>query len=380
MKEIILYALLVIVLTCGCKQSDNNTYKSERKYLEKQHTKHAKGFSISSNLSTYIVEVNNPWQGAQNIQYRYAFTHKDTACLLTGFDEVIPFPVRRVVCLSTTHIAYIDLLDAAKCIVGVSGAQYVSNSVVREQIMLGYSLDVGYEQSLNYELLVDLKPDLVFSYGVGAESAGYLQKLKDLKIPVIFIAEYLEENPLGKSEWLKVFGVVFEKYEKSDTLFSQIEREYIDIKNNVAGIKTKPNVFINLPWKDTWFFPGNRSYMVCLIEDAGGNYMLNNLMGNQSYPFSMEVALEKGMNADIWINSGMANSLNDIAIEFPRLTILPPFRNSSIFNNNKRENSSGGNDFWESGVVEPNIILKDLVKIFYPDSIDHELVYYKKLK
>jgi iron complex transport system substrate-binding protein len=369
----------MVTMFLGCNQTMNDRGQAEDVNLAILKLQHAKGFTISLISNGFIIEVFNPWQGATNIKYRYAFMDEIPEVELRGFDEVITFPVQRVVCLSTTHVAFIDLVNESEKIVGISGFELVSNPLVRAGFEKGIVRDVGYEQSLNYELLVELKPDVVFSYGVGAESAGYLQKLKDLKIPVVFIADYLEESPLGKSEWVKVFGAIFGKYYESDSLFSEIEGEYLKVKEIVAGIENKPNVFINLPWQEAWYFPGNQSYMASLIEDAGGNYIFSNLTGNHSYPFSVEVALEKGMVADIWINTGTAHTLKDIALEFPRLTILPSYKDGKVFNNNNRTIPAGGNDFWESGVTSPHLILKDLVKIFYPDSIDHDLVYYKQL-
>jgi iron complex transport system substrate-binding protein len=373
----VLYVLIITAM--GCKQVSNESRKPEIDSLSIRQTIYAKGFTISLISNGFIIEVFNPWQGATNIKYRYAFMDETSEDELKGFDEVITFPVQRVVCLSTTHVAFIDLVGESEKIVGISGSELVSNPLVRVGFERGIVRDVGYEQSLNYELLVELKPDVVFSYGVGAESAGYLQKLKDLKIPVVFIADYLEESPLGKSEWVKVFGAIFGKYYESDSLFSEIEGEYLKVKEIVAGSENKPNVFINLPWQEAWYFPGNQSYMASLIEDAGGNYIFSNLTGNHSYPFSVEVALDKGMMADVWINTGTAQTLKNIALEFPRLTILPSYKNGKVFNNNNRTIPTGGNDFWESGVTSPHLILKDLVKIFYPDSLDHDLVYYKQL-
>ncbi len=120
--------------------------------------------------------------------------------------------------------------------------------------------------------------------------------------------------------------------------------------------------------------------MANLIRDAGGNYSLSHLDGNSSHPFSIESALVKGMEADVWINTGSAESLHEISSNFPQLKVLPVFRSGNVYNSIKRTNKLGGNDFYESGAVKPNLILKDLVKIFYPDSIEHELVYFQKLE
>jgi iron complex transport system substrate-binding protein len=90
--------------------------------------------------------------------------------------------------------------------------------------------DVGYGQNLNYELMVNLKPDLVMVYGIGSEVTSYTGKLEELGIPVVMVAEYLEESPLGKAEWIKFIGALFEKEQMAGEYFQKIEKEYNRLK------------------------------------------------------------------------------------------------------------------------------------------------------
>lgn len=370
--------LSLLIIACGQRQSnEQDNHISNSKLLP---VSHARGYTISEIDNGVSLTVLNPWQDAHNVQYKYLFCRDKETDLDKGFSEVIPVPVKRVVCLSTTHIAYIDGLGASDAIVGVSGAGFVSNTNVRSRIGKGLVKDVGYEQALNYELLVSLKPDVVLAYGVGAEMAGYLQKLKDLRIPVVFVGDYLEENPLGKAEWLKVFGLLLGKYQQADSLFTDIAQEYNRIKSSLPSGLNKPKVFLNLPWKDVWYFPGGQGYMANLIADAGGDYILNHLQGSKSYPFSIENALEYAAKSDIWLNTGMANSISEIESDLPIVKGLAVLTTGNVFNNNNRVNPTGGNDFWESGVVNPHIILKDLIEILYPQNQNHQLVYYKQLQ
>ncbi len=327
----------------------------------------------------YVLEVYNPWQGA-DVTYKYALVNSSNAFNSDSFDEIIPIPVSRIVCLSTTHISYLSLLNADSLIVGVSGAEFVSNSNVRQRIEAGLVKDVGYEQSINFELLLSLKPDVVFTYGVGAEMVGYLQKLRDLNIPVVFIGDYLENSPLGKAEWLKVFGAFLGKVSLADSLFEDIDNEYNTLRRLVANEKPKPKVFLNLPWKDVWYFPGGEGYMSQLISDASGEYMLSHLEGSKSHPFGIEASLEYASNADIWLNTGTINSINELLESFPLASKIPVVSEKNVYNNNNKMNNFDGNDFWESGAVNPHIILKDLIKIFHPHIIDHELVYYQHIE
>ncbi|MFA5648742.1 MAG: ABC transporter substrate-binding protein [Bacteroidales bacterium] len=372
--------IFILFLLASCVNNQQADSAQQNKTLATFPVEQATGFTLSAIEQGYQISVTNPWQEAQGVEYRYLLTDKNILPRDVAFDEVIKTPAKRIVCLSTTHVAFIDRLGEANRIVGVSGADYVSSELVQKRIAEKLVKDVGYEQALNYELVVSLKPDVVLAYGVGAEMAGYLQKLKDLKIPVIFIGDYLEENPLGKAEWIKVFGLLLDKYALADSIYSEVQTEYLGLKNMLPKDIVKPNVFINLPWKDIWYFTGSQGYLASLIDDAGGNYLLRHLEGNRSYPFSIENSLEYAAKADIWINPNMANSVADIIAEVPILKGFSLVSDSTIFNNNNRVSPKGGNDFFESGTVNPHLILKDLIKIFHPNQLHHELVYYKPLR
>lgn len=56
-------------------------------------------------------------------------------------------------------------------------------------------------------------------------------------------------------------------------------------------------------------------------------------------------------------------------------------KTGNVYNNNARINNSGGNDYWESGTSNPDIVLSDLIKILHPEILpNHQLVYYRKLE
>jgi len=46
----------------------------------------------------------------------------------------------------------------------------------------------------------------------------------------------------------------------------------------------------------------------------------------------------------------------------------------------KRTSTKGANDYWESGVVYPDLVLRDMLKIMHPEAVNEEFVYYQQLK
>lgn len=341
----------------------------------------AKGFTISRAGNIKILRVFNPWEGAKGVAYKYILCPKGQLIPDSLRNEKIIYtPVTRIVCLSTTHIALLSFLDKRNTLVGVASPNYVSDSVVRHMYKAGKIMDVGFDQALNYEILVSLKPDLVLAYGIQGETATQFKKLEELGIKVVLNGEYLEPSPLGKLEWVKFLASFYNVSSETSARFNAIAKEYTRLADSCRNLKDKPTVMCGLPWKGAWYIPGGESYLAQMIRDAGGNYLWNDIKQRESVPINFEKVIERASNADFWINTGTSNSLNDVANEDIRLQKVKPFIQKKVFNNNALTCETGGNDFWESGIVRPHIILKDLIKIFHPELLpSHSLVYYKKL-
>jgi iron complex transport system substrate-binding protein len=197
----------------------------------------------------------------------------------------------------------------------------------------------------------------------------------------MFIADYLETDPLAKAEWIKVFGALYCCEKESDEIFSAIRDRYNEIRSFVAGnIKERPRILLGYPWKDTWFISPGNSYSSALLSHAGGDYLWKETISDVSMPMGVESVWYKALNADFWINPGTAASINEILALDNRLAEFPCVSKGNIFNNNKRVRTDVGNDYWESGSLYPDVILKDLASIFHPELFPGYVpVYYKKL-
>lgn len=371
MRNIIyIIAFAFIAISCGeAKKSGSDSIAKH------SHTKYAKGFDIILSDSLITVTVSTPlnFPNSEALIYRLCLGSK------TNLEpDVISIPVKRVVCMSSTHIGFIGALNADSVIVGISGTKYVNNPKVFDRIVNGKIAEVGYDQGLNYELLSRLKPDVVFAYGVGSESLSYIDKLKELGLRVVMVPDYLETSPLGRAEWIKFFGVFLGKQKLADSIFNAVEVNYKNLCSVTPSNESKPKVFLNMPFRDIWYFPGTENYFVQFISDAGGNYVFPELKGSQSHPVSTEVAYKTGLDCDVWLNTGIANSLGDIAATDMRFTDFKAFKSGRVYNNNKRIGQGGGNDFWESGVVHPDFILRDLMKIFHPTLFPNDSLYFYK--
>ena len=304
--------------------------------------------------------------------------------------------VKRVVCLSTTHIAYLDAINETRSIIGISGRQYIYNDKLRNAV------DVGYESAIDYETLMALEPDIVFAYAVPGQPADYIQKIRQLGICIVEVPEHLEDHPLGKAEFLVAFAAYFDKevmameqfhwiYETYEE-YCLLARQAVTLRQRRKALENgsssqdslnttfKPvKVLINAPFKDVWYVPGTESHQHILIRDAGG-VILGSEHGKKTTVISTEQAYIYALEADFWLHPNQFSDLSSLAASDQRFAEIPAFRNGNVWNNNLRSTRGGGSDYFESGAVSPHLILADLVAIFYPDALPkHKFVYYNKL-
>jgi len=373
---------VLTLISSSCVQKERKHAKSESALPGLIITK-AERFTLKKTDSCTILTIRNPWQGATDIEQVYYLVSRSSGLLhYADTSHIIRVPVKRIICTSTTHVAMIAALGEEASIAGVSGSKYIYNESVAERIRSGSIPDIGYDAGINNELILKINPDLLVMYGIGGEGQGYTGKLKEMGIKIMFDADYLENDPLGKAEWIKLFGSLFCKETVSDSIFKSIALSYEKLKDHISGeIKNRPSVLLGLPFKDIWYISPGNSYISRLIDDAGGHYLWNNMESSMSMPYSLEDVYFKSARAEFWLNTGSAISKSEIAAFDPRLTTIESFINGNLYNNNKRISPGGGNDYWESGTINPQVILKDIASILHPGLFkDYDLVYYRKIE
>ncbi|QZT37954.1 ABC transporter substrate-binding protein [Halosquirtibacter xylanolyticus] len=374
MNRILLILSFIIVLV-GCNERKNNTDKIS---FESGANKYAKGFTIDS--STLV--VTSPWQDAEGFNLKYTILDNSDSTMKSASAFRLPTKINRIISFSTTHLAFLKALGEEEKIVGISGTQYVNDSTTAARIQRGEIQEIGYDNSLNEELIISLKPDVIFAYGVGSEVMELYDRFKKFNIPVVVIGEYNELHPLGKLEWIKVFGLLLDKSKLSNTIFEEKCKEYIKGVNLVKeSSQTLPEVMTGFPYKDAWWVAGDKTTLAQFIRDAGGDYIWSDRDENKASPVSFEEVYVRSQKAQFWIDCGMMSSIQQILDTDPRFKSFRPLKEDHIFNNNLRTGASGGNDYWESGVMNPDKVLNDLIAIFHPTLLpNHEFYYYKKLK
>ena len=366
----------IVWCMCSCGSSGNIDDYNLAVYTPT----YAAGFRIvgAEGKQSTIIKVTNPWQSANNVE-TMLFIARAGEKAPAGFrGQVLQGDANRIVCMSSSHIAMLDAIGAVESVVGVSGKDFVSNPYIganRHSIA-----DVGYDGNINFELLVAQRPDIVLLYGVTG-ACTMQSKLDELGISYIYIGEYVEEDPLGKTEWLVALAEIVGCREQGIAYFSEIPQRYNHLKSMAAAASSPtPKVMLNTPYADSWFMPSTTSYLARLIADAGGDYIYKKNTSNHSQPIDLEEAALLTTEADIWLHVEGVSSLQDLCNQYPKFANMPCVLRGEVYSSDKRKVPGGGNDYWEAGVVQPDVILRDLIKVFHPELISEELVYYRKIE
>ena len=321
------------------------------------------GDSLSGSVTIHSL---NPWQGAEDVTTTFTIFAPDSE-VPSGVNGIAG-PAERLVVMSSSQVAMLDELGALNRLVGLSGLQYITNPTIKSG--QAKPADLGYDSNFNYELLASLNPDAIILYGVDSQSL-IENKIRELGIPFLYFGDYLEDDPVGRAEWIVAMGYLTGLEDKAIDFHKTLVERYSAEKAQTCGdTKQRQKVLLNAPYNDSWFIPGPANYLSRLISDAGGTVLRpegKSPDDNTSSSVSTEEALLLGRQADVWINPGSFHSLKEIS------QMLPLFSDLSVFNtgrvaNFKQSVNSPGNDFYESGVLHPDLILRELRAIFLEDS------------
>jgi iron complex transport system substrate-binding protein len=340
----------------------------------------SKGFSIEYREGYKLVSVKAPWPGASR-GYAYALyprgAPRPAGISADGFFEV---PLRRVVTFSTTYLPQISAIGEAASVVGVDDAANVSDPTIRSRIASGAVAEAARNWAPNVELLIALAPDAVFAYGMGNEWDQY-PKLAEAGLPVVLSGEWNETDPLARAEWIEFIAAFYDREGRAQELYAETAAEYERIRAIAAKEADRPRVLVNGPFQGAWPVSGGASYMAKLIADAGAAYLWSDDSSTGGLTLSVEAVFERALRADYWLNPSQAvTDRAGIAALDPRLAALPAVRAGRVWNATLRMGPGGGNDYYESAVLHPDLVLSDLVKIFHPSLLaDRPFVYYRNI-
>ena len=367
-KFTFLFIFSIIAVSCKDKVADTTTHE------QTSTIKYAKGFDIVKNGEDYTLLIKAPYPESKEI-----ITYTLTKNKKTADTKEIEIPILSVVATSTTHIPFMELLNVEEKIVGFPNTDFISSPKTRQLIDTKKLIDLGHPEDINTESLVELNPDLVIGFSLTSNNKMF-NNIEQMGIPVILNGDWLEETPLGRAEWIKFYGVLFNKEKEADSIFKVIEKNYLDAVEIAKKSSEKPTLLAGGLFKDVWYMPAGDSFEATFLKDANVDYLWKDSEGKGSLALNIESVFDKGKNASIWISPSFHETLLDLEETNAIYKQFKAFQNKKVYSYMNTKGATGGIIYFELSPTRPDFVLKDLIKITHPDLLkDYELTFYKKL-
>lgn len=375
---LVVSALALFFVSCENKVSTPNKDSHHHEQFENQ-VLYAKGFSLHNYPEFSILEVSQPWQGSDQ-SFTYVLS-KDVTKLPDSLKSYVSIqvPIENIVVTSTTHLPSIELLGQSSSLKGFPGLDYISSQNFRTLIDSKQIQELGANENLNTELVLDLNPDVLVAFTMDS-SNKVLQTIKQSGIPVLYNGDWVEQQALGKAEWIKVFGALYDQQDKASRLFNQIEADYKEVLATLSGVSTYPSVLSGAMYQDVWYLPQGQSWAAEFFKDAKADYLWKNSVGTGSLALGFEVVLDKAKDAEFWINPGTFETLKQMQETNAHYANFEAFKNGKVYSFALTKGKNGGTVFYELGPTRPDLVLKDLAAIFHPELFpDYTPIFYKQL-
>ncbi|MEZ4808859.1 MAG: ABC transporter substrate-binding protein [Allomuricauda sp.] len=367
-KQLSRFLFLTLILTylvgCGEKKKPLPIPES----TVETNIQYAKGFTIQKHNDFTVIEVTSAWPGSET-HFKYALVPKEKLAVITlpnhTYDAIVAVPVEKLVVTSTTHIPSLEALGVLEAVVGFPGTDFISSPEARKLVDKGQIKELGANENINTEIVLELNPDLVMGFGINDTNKAY-ETLKQSGIPVVYNGDWVEQTPLGKAEWIKFFAPFFQKEAEAEHIFSDIEQSYQEAKKVAKKSMERPTVITGGLYKDVWYVAGGKSWVAQFLEDANADYIWADTDNNGSIGLSLEAVLEKGQHAEYWLNPSMHTSYQELENANVHHRQFEAFAQRKIYSNAIKKGAKGGLLFYELAPQRPDLVLKDLISILHP--------------
>jgi len=363
-------------LTSGCVKD----YKAGTDYFpSKVAPSAATGFTVAYHDTYKVVTVEAPYPGGKPVSYVLVQcgtpAPKLSGALASA--EQIQIPVTRVDAESTTQLPDFDLLGSVDALVGVADSAEVSTPSVVARIKAKVITQFEGNGTLNTEQVIATAPDLFLTQGVQNKSYATLQASG---VKVVADTDWLSETPLARAQWIEFVSLFLNKEAEATTQYGKIATAYNKLVALAATVTTRPTVIEGDEYEGTWYAAGGASYVAAELKDAGASYIYASNTSTGSIDLSIENILKNGGSAQFWVDSNPWTSLAQAKKSDPRYASLAAFKSDSVWTNSKDVNAGGGNDYYEEGVVRPDLVLADLIAIFHPSlEPGHQFTFYEQV-
>lgn len=366
--RVLLISMPLLITACGSHNGeselpDGNILTSEADLLK-----------IVAFDTWTAVEISAPWSDCPIAKYALIEDFEEDLKQVPNDFIKIKVPLSECAVFSSVYTSAINELGAIEKVKGVAdGSYYPSSDTVKTLLSQGKIKDVGSSMYPSLEQLADLSLDAIFlSPFQGSEN----KDLERLNTHLIWMSDYLESTPLGRAEWILLFGELFGKKDEAHSILNDVKENYRRISEMCSNAESHPTVIVEKPLSGIWYVPAGNSYIATMISDAGGIYPWNDTEGSGSIPLDESAVIDKGYNADIWLIKDIHNlTKQDLKLELPRSKAFKAFDNHTYYCN------TVSTPYYNIIAFHPDRILKDYAVMFHPDIFNNNsLEFYSLLK
>lgn len=336
--------------------------------------------------------IANPWK-AGTMLHRYILIPKGkegdkTVAMLarrrsTGArctTDTVRTPVESNLVFTAPHCQLLTELGCQNAITGVCDKDYINIPDIKSRAQADAKvahpiMDCGSSMQPDIERIIALHPEALLISPF--ENSGGYGKLDKLRIPVIETADYMETSPLGRAEWIKLYGLLLGS-SKADSLFSAIEKEYLQLKAEAAKLPLGLSILTERKTGNVWYVPGGKSTMGILLRDAHARYIFADDTHSGSLSMSPEQIIAKGNQVDVWAFKyfgGNALTKQDLLAEYQGYQALKAFQTGTVY-----ETDTSCEPYFELTSFHPEILLREFIVLSHPEAGDKfgKLRFYKK--
>lgn len=344
------------------------------------------------------VKVHNPWKEGTEL-HRYILVPKGkvgdatmaklagqahgegkAAATLGVKTDTVRTPLESNLVFTAPHCQLLTELGCQNAITGVCDKDYINIPDIKSRAQADAKvahpiMDCGSSMQPDIERIIALHPEALLISPF--ENSGGYGKLDKLRIPIIETADYMETSPLGRAEWIKLYGLLLSS-SKADSLFSAIEKEYLQLKAEAAKLPLGLSILTERKTGNVWYVPGGKSTMGILLRDAHAKYIFADDQHSGSLSMSPEQIIAKGNQIDAWALKyfgGNALTKNELLAEYQGYQALKAFQSGNIY-----ETDTSCEPYFELTSFHPEILLREFIILSHPEAGDKfgKLRFYKK--
>ena len=351
------WTLCLCLFSCSGKQkASGDTHAGE------DDARSARGLVMYQEGDSWVARVIHPADSSKYLG-TYIFSQPGVENIpgIPGANYFTPSDKSRIMLYTSVYSSAIKELGAENLITVVGDSQYFTDPYIVEGIKSGRIIDAGSQQEPVAEKIIAAKPDMIIlSHYDGMDASKFMK----LGIPIVYMRESSEQDPLGRAEWIKMLGAITGKKQKADSIYNKVVAEYSAMSDKASGATKRPEVMTETMYQGTWNVAGGNSYAAKVIADAGGDYIWadDDQAGSLQLPF--EAVLKKASKADIWLIRSFGKDLTTKDLEGmdSRYMLFAPAKNGGVWNANTLTVP-----FFDETPFHPERLLRDYLIIFHPD-------------